>query len=178
MPKANFNLQPDILENDLIRILPLYENDFERLFAVASDPLIWELHPDSNRYKREVFKKFFDGAVESRSSFLVYDKVTNELIGSTRFYDLQPDYSKVAIGYTFLTRKYWGGLYNKSMKKLLIDYAFDYVDSVIFHIGITNFRSQRAILKIGAKWIRKIDFSNIGKLPHYEYEMKKNEWKL
>lgn len=171
-----FDLQPEKLENDLIEIIPLSENDFDRLFAIASDPLIWELHPAKDRYKKEVFKKYFDGAVESKSSFLVFDKSTGELIGSTRFYHWQQDYSKISIGYTFLARKYWGGIYNKSMKSLLINYAFNFVNSVLFHIGKSNFRSQKAILKIGAKKINEVDFESIGEITHYEYEIKKGAW--
>jgi RimJ/RimL family protein N-acetyltransferase len=171
-----FNLQPEILENELIKIIPLTENDFDRLYAVASDPLIWVMHPITDRYKKEVFKGFFDSAIESKGAFLVLDKRTGEVIGSTRFYDLQPDYSKVIIGYTFLGRKYWGGDYNKAMKKLLIDYAFNFVDTVVFHIGITNYRSQKAILKIGAKKIDDDKLFNIGELPHYIYEIRKVDW--
>lgn len=171
-----FNLQPHFLEDNLVKLVPLKEDDFEQLYKVASDLLIWELHPIKDRYKKEEFKKFFDGAIESKGAFLVFDKVTNEIIGSTRFYDLTPDYTKVTIGFTFLSRNYWGGLYNKSMKKLLIDYAFNYVESVIFVIGTTNFRSQKAILKIGATRIGEKDIDNPGKLPSYLYEIKKSEW--
>ena len=177
MEVNRFNLQPDILEDDLIRIIPLKENDFERLFTVASDPLIWELHPIKDRYKREVFLAYFDSAVESKGAFLVFAKETNELIGSTRFYELLPDYSSVTIGFTFLARKYWGGMYNRSMKKLLIDYAFKYVDSVKFRIGSGNFRSQKAILKIGAKRIYDPNQINDKELANFEYEIKKEDWK-
>jgi RimJ/RimL family protein N-acetyltransferase len=173
-----FNLQPKKLENELIAIVPLDEKDFDSLFAVASDPLIWELHPETNRYKKEIFKIYFDEAVASNSAFLIYDKATNELMGSTRFYNFQPELSKIAIGYTFLARKYWGGKYNAAMKKLLLDYAFKFVDTVVFHIGASNIRSQKAILKIGAKKINEINLDNHGtKIPHYEYEIKKSEWR-
>jgi RimJ/RimL family protein N-acetyltransferase len=174
MIKVQINFRPDILEDELTRLIPLQENDFERLYTVASDPLIWEQHPTSDRYKREVFKLFFDGAVESRTAFLIFEKVTNELIGSTRYYDYKADVPSIAIGYTFLARKYWGGSHNKSVKKLMINYAFQYVDSIFFHIGANNIRSQKAILKIGAKKVNEVDFDYYGKkLLHYEYEIKK-----
>ncbi len=171
------NLQPEILENHLLRIIPLRESDFNSLFLVASDPLIWEQHPIKDRYKREVFELFFYEAVVSGSAFLMFDKATGEVIGSTRFYDYKPELSSVAIGYTFLARKFWGGNYNMSAKSLLLDYAFQFVNSVIFHIGITNIRSQKAILKIGAKKINEISLDyHDNKVLHYEYEIKKNQW--
>jgi len=179
MIKTVFNLQPEILQNDLVKITPLKESDFENLYQVASDPLIWEQHPAKDRYKKEVFRAFFDEAVASQSSFLVFDKHTNELIGSTRYYDYDPVKSKIAIGYTFLARNYWGGQYNKAMKKLLLDYAFQNVESVLFHIGATNLRSQKALQKLGARKINELDFDINGlKLPHFEYEINKHDWEI
>jgi RimJ/RimL family protein N-acetyltransferase len=173
------NLQPEKLENELIELRPLSGKDFDRLFEVSSDPLIWEQHPIKDRYKREVFQMFFDSAIASKSSFLIFDKTTGELMGSTRFYDFQPELSKLAIGYTFLARKFWGGQYNKPLKELMLDYAFQFVDTVVFHIGITNFRSQKAILKIGAKKTHEIVLNINGKrYPHFEYEIQKHEWKM
>ena len=75
MRTPDFNLQPE-LENELIRITTLKESDFERLFKVASDPLIWEQHPDKNRYKRETFQLFFDAHVKSKSAFLIFELKT------------------------------------------------------------------------------------------------------
>ena len=77
------NLQP-VLENEFIRLQPLQQNDFERLYAVASDPLIWEQHPNKDRYKREVFQTYFEGAMESKGALLVIDKLTGEVAGSSR----------------------------------------------------------------------------------------------
>lgn len=168
------NLQPEILENDLIKVIPLLENHFEQLYAVASDPLIWEQHPIKDRYKKEVFKPFFDAAISSQSSFLILDKKTNEIIGTTRFYDYKPENSSIAIGFTFIGRKFWGGNYNRSTKKLLIDYAFQNVNSILFHVGAENIRSQKAVLKLGATKINEMNFphNEIGIL-HYEYQLKK-----
>jgi RimJ/RimL family protein N-acetyltransferase len=173
----NFNFRIFSLHNDLIRLHPLDKDDFEKLYLVASDAQIWEVHPSKDRYKREVFRDYFDGAVSSGSAFLIYDQVSGELIGSSRYYDLQPDNSTVAIGYTFLGRKYWGGEYNKSLKSLMLDYAFQNVNKVIFHIGTTNYRSQKAIEKLGAIKSKEIDFESGGVLqPHFEYEISKQNW--
>ena len=173
----NFNFRTFSLHNDLIRLHPLHKDDFEKLYLVASDARIWEVHPSKDRYKREVFRDYFDGAVSSGSAFLVFDQVSGELIGSSRYYDLQPVESSVAIGYTFLARKYWGGEYNKSLKRLMLNYAFQFVNKVVFHIGITNYRSLKAIEKLGAIKIKEVDFESGGIMqPHFEYEISKANW--
>lgn len=179
MTNSKFNLQPEILEDEITKLIPLQESDFDELYKVASDPLIWEQHPMKDRYKIEVFRSFFDAAIDSKSSFLIVDKKTNEIIGNTRFYDYNPEKSSVAIGFTFIGRKFWGGLYNKSNKKLLIDYAFQHLDSVIFHIGADNIRSQKAVEKLGAIKINEMNVTNNGiDIPHFEYELKRVNYKL
>ncbi len=175
MPDNNFDLQPEHLENDLIKITPLQQSDFEVLYQVASDPKIWENHPANNRYQKEVFQIFFNITAASKGAFLVYDKATGDLIGTTSFYDFDPKNSKVAIGYTFLAKKYWGGKHNKAMKQLLIDYAFQHVITVLFHIGETNIVSQKAVGKIGATKVGPIDFKNSPE-PYFEYQIQKKDW--
>ncbi len=145
----SFDLQPH-LEGELIELRPLRPKDWDALFAVASDPLIWEQHPESDRYKEDVFKVFFREALESGGTFVVVDKNTQRIIGSTRFYGYDPEKSEIEIGWTFLARKYWGGRYNREMKKLLLAHAFKFVESVVFYVGEKNIRSQRAMEKIGA----------------------------
>ncbi len=174
MSLSILDLQPEILENDSVKLVRLQETDFEGLYKVASDPLLWEQHPIKDRYKIEVFKSFFETAISSKSSFLILDKITNETIGTTRLYDYNPEKSSVAIGFTFIGRKFWGGIYNQSTKKLLIDYAFQKVNSIFFHVGAENIRSQKAVLKLGATKVNEIYFPNneIGIL-HFEYELKK-----
>ena len=124
--------------------------DWDDLFGVASDPLIWEQHPESDRYKEDVFKIFFREALESGGAFVVIDKNSKQIIGSTRFYGYEPEKSEIDIGWTFLTRKYWGGRYNAEMKQLLLAHACKFVEAVIFFVGQKNFRSQKAMEKIGA----------------------------
>jgi RimJ/RimL family protein N-acetyltransferase len=145
----SFDLQPHP-KGELIELRPLTPEDWQNLFAVASDPLIWEHHPESDRYKEEVFKVFFREALESGGAFVVIDKQSQQIIGSTRYYGYDPEKSEIEIGWTFLARKYWGGRYNREMKQLLLNHAFKFVDSVVFFVGEKNFRSQRAMEKIGA----------------------------
>ena len=164
------DLQSLVLEDDLVRLEPLGQNDLERLFKVAADPLIWEQHPSKDRYKREVFQSYFDSAVSSGSAFLIFEKATGQIVGSTRYYDHNPALSRIAIGYTFLAKEFWGGKYNAAIKKLMLYYAFQFVDSVIFHVGPANIRSQQAILKLGARKIGEEEYNGV---LHFVYEIKK-----
>jgi RimJ/RimL family protein N-acetyltransferase len=145
----SFDLQPH-LKSEFIELRPLTPEDWDDLFAVASDPLIWEQHPESDRYKEDVFRVFFREALESGGAFVVIDKQSQRLIGSTRFYGYDPEKSEIEIGWTFLARKYWGGQYNTEMKRLLLSHAFQFVENVVFFVGETNFRSQKAMEKIRA----------------------------
>ena len=145
--KMTFNLQPT-LENDLLIVRPLQEDDFENLFKVASDPLIWELHPAKERSTREGFETFFKEAKATKSAFVAIDKKTGDLIGTSRYNRVPETDNAIEIGWTFLARAYWGGTYNQSMKKLMMDYAFQYVNNILFFINEKNFRSRKAVEKI------------------------------
>jgi RimJ/RimL family protein N-acetyltransferase len=148
----SFELQP-VLKGSLVELRPLREEDFEALYTVASDPLIWEQHPSKNRCEREVFGRFFRGAMDSGGAFLVLDSANGKVIGSTRFCNYEPDQSEIEIGFTFLARSYWGGAYNGEMKRLMLDHAFKFVNRVVFSIWHENWRSRRAVEKIGATFL-------------------------
>jgi RimJ/RimL family protein N-acetyltransferase len=143
-----FELQP-ILKGELIELRPLREDDFEQLYAAASDPLVWEQHPQSDRYKEEVFRDFFRGALESGGAFVVIDSETGRVIGSSRFHGYDEEKSEIEIGWTFLARSHWGGRFNGEMKRLMLGHAFRFVESVVFLVGPENIRSRRAVEKIG-----------------------------
>jgi RimJ/RimL family protein N-acetyltransferase len=143
------DLQPAHLQSELISLRPLAVTDFESLYAVASDPLIWEQHPNPDRYTREVFQNYFKGALESGGAFIILDE-RGQVIGSTRFYDYDPTLSEIKIGYTFFARSCWGKSYNRSAKLVMLVYAFGHVKRVIFHVGANNIRSQKAMEKLGA----------------------------
>ena len=144
-----FDLQPH-LKGELIELRRLRRDDWDELFAVASDPLIWEQHPESDRYKEDVFKIFFEDALRSGGAFIVIDRQTRQIIGSTRFHGYDPEKSEIEIGWTFLARKYWGGRYNREMKQLMLAHAFKFVENVVFFVGENNIRSRKATEKIGA----------------------------
>ena len=143
-------LQPS-LTGRLLRLRPLAAEDFEAVYAAASDPLIWEQHPENTRYRRDVFERFFATAMESGGAFAILDAATLDIIGSSRYYDYDPQARSVCIGFTFLARRYWGGQYNSELKQLMLAHAFRFVDRVLFHVGEGNLRSQKALSKIGAE---------------------------
>lgn len=157
-----FNQQPNDLKNEKLQLIPLDEFDFDKLFKVAADPKIWEQHPNPNRYKRENFTTYFKGALESKGAFLILDSKTNEVLGSSRYYNYNETDNSILIGYTFIGTKFWGKGYNKALKKLMLDYAFQFVDKVYFHIGACNIRSQKAIEKIGAVKIDEFEVEYYG----------------
>jgi N-acetyltransferase len=173
----SFDLQP-YLKGKLIELRPLAPEDWNDLFAVASDPLIWEQHPESDRYKEDVFKAYFQGGLECGGAFIVVDKKSQQIIGSTRFYGYDPQKSEIEIGWTFLARKYWGGRYNAEMKQLMLAHAFKFVENVIFYVGDNNLRSQKATEKIGA--IRdgtvKKAYGNRPASLNVRYVIKKAKW--
>lgn len=144
-----FDAQP-VLRGDLLELRPLRADDWEALYAVASDYLIWEQHPARDRYQPAVFRAFFDEALASGGALVAIDRANGLVVGSSRFHGYDAERSEVEIGWSFLARLYWGGRYNGEMKRLMLEHAFQVVDAVIFIIGPKNLRSQRAVAKLGA----------------------------
>jgi RimJ/RimL family protein N-acetyltransferase len=173
----NINLQP-LLQSGEVILYPLQENDLEALYAVAADPKIWEQHPNKDRWQKDVFITFFQGALQSKSAFRIVDKTTGEVAGSTRFYDYDPEAGCLLIGYTFYARRYWGKGINHSVKAMMLDYAFQFVSTVRFQIGSENVRSQLAISRLGAKKIDEQQVAYFGETPklNFIYEIKKVDW--
>jgi len=145
----DFDLQPT-LKGELVHLRPLRVEDWDALYAVASDPAIWEQHPEPNRHEEAVFREFFRAALESGGALVVEEATSGRVIGSSRYYGYDPDLDEVEIGWTFLARSHWGGAYNREMKRLMLEHAFRFVGSVILRIGPDNVRSQRAAERVGA----------------------------
>ena len=144
-----FDAQP-VLRGERLELRPLRTEDWEALYAVASDWLIWEQHPERNRHEIEVFRAFFDEAIAGGGALVVIDRANGLVIGSSRYHGYDEAKSEVEIGWSFLARLYWGGTYNGEMKRLMLEHAFRFVGSVIFVVGPHNIRSQRAVAKLGA----------------------------
>ena len=159
-----FNLQP-ILKSDLVTLRPVVEKDFEPLFKVAADPLIWEQHQSKDRHTKEAFTHFFNEALQSSAAFVIIDNM-GQIIGSTRFRIIDEAELVVEIGWSFLSRDYWGGRYNREFKKLMVNYALKFFKCVVFYVHSLNFRSQYALVKLGAT--RMDDFDKSWVLQKYK----------
>ena len=145
-----FDFKP-VLEGALLTLRPLLRSDFNHLYSVANDPLMWEQHPDKERYKKEVFAKFFEAAMESDHALVAIDRISGFYAGTSRFHDYDATNRQIEIGWSFLGRPYWGGTYNREMKQLMLNHAFQFVDVVNLIIDENNLRSQKAATKIGGE---------------------------
>lgn len=155
------DIQP-VLENEHAILYPLREEDFEDVYAVAADPKIWEQHPNKERWQHDVFRTFFDGAIQSKGAFKIVDKASGRVAGSTRFYDYNEAESSICIGYTFYATAYWGKGFNHSVKRMMLDYIFQFVSQVYFHIGVSNIRSQVSIGRLGAVKVGEMEVAYFG----------------
>jgi len=169
---------PDLLENDRAILYSLVEADFPALYALASDPLVWEQHPVKDRWQETVFRNFFDKAMESCGGFRIVDKQSGEVAGSSRFYDYDLEQRSICIGYTFYGRRYWGTGINPSVKALMLDYAFRFADTVQFHVGAYNIRSQTAVLRLGAHRTGEINMLYAGEATNlnFIFTLSKADW--
>lgn len=143
-----FDRQP-VLRGELLELRPLRADDYERLRAVAADPLLWEQHPDRERHREERFRSFFEESLASGGALVAFDRASGRTIGSSRFHGYDPERGEIEIGWSFLARSHWGGRYNGEMKRLMLEHAFRFVPRVILYVSPTNLRSQRAVEKIG-----------------------------
>ena len=174
MPQPDF--QPT-LTGDTVVIRPIRPDDWRELFTAASDPEIWKLHPATTRYTEPVFRQFFDSAVASKMAFVFVERASGRLIGSSRYFGYDAKLSEVEIGWTFIVRDHWGGQTNREIKRLMLDHAFTFADTVIFWVGETNWRSQRAVEKIGGMR-REGTFLRdaTGPVPHVVLEITKTRY--
>jgi len=170
-------LQPH-LQNELVELIPLQQSDFESLYSVASDPKVWEQHPNRNRWKKEVFSVFFEGALKSNGAFKIIDRSTGKVAGSTRLYDYNETGNSIAIGYTFFGVEYWGSGLNHAAKRLLLDHSFQLVSRVYFYIGAVNIRSQISITRLGAQKTGEQEIAYFGEASNlnYIYTINKDDW--
>lgn len=178
MFSSTINFQP-LLKNELVTATPLTPSDFGILYNAASDPLIWQQHPNKNRYQLQEFENYFKGAIESGGAFLVSDTQTNEVIGSSRYSDYDAEKNMVSIGYTFFVCSHWGKGYNYALKKLMLDHIFQFVDTVTFYIGAVNKRSQISLERLGAIKTGETEMAYYGEAAKldYIYTITKEHWR-
>jgi RimJ/RimL family protein N-acetyltransferase len=168
---VSFEYQP-VLMGELVPLRPLRSEDYDDLYAVAADPLMWEQHPERDHHEEAVFQEFFRRAVASGGALVAIDARTRQMIGSSRFEGFDQERSEVEIGWTFLARSHWGGTHNGEMKRLMLQHAFQSVDNVVFCVGVENLRSQRAVEKIGG--LRVGSRPDADGQDHYVYRITRN----
>ncbi|MGZ3399157.1 MAG: GNAT family N-acetyltransferase [Caulobacteraceae bacterium] len=139
------------LQGERLLLRPVTPQDWAPLYALGSDPLVWEAHPASDRWREPVFRAYFEDGLASGGALVAEEAASGAVIGWSRYSGQYVDPGEVEIGWTFLGRDWWGGVYNGEMKRLMLAHAFRYVDRVILRIGETNGRSRRAAEKIGAR---------------------------
>ena len=174
---GRFDLQPT-LEGKRVLIRPIEASDWDAMYAAASDPAIWTQHPASDRHVEAVFRDYFEDALASGSAFAFVDRESGKIIGSSRYFGYDAENSEVEVGWTFLSREYWGGSYNLEIKRLMLDHAFRFVETVVFWVGADNKRSRRAMEKIGGilrGGIHTRDLS--GEDPYVVFEIGKQVWR-
>src|SRR5712672_2300317 len=165
------------LTGPTVTVRPITGADWPELFVAGSDPEIWKVHPVRDRYTEAGFRKFFDGAVDSKMGFVFVDRATGRLIGSSRYYGYEPELSEIEIGWTFLARSHWGGRANREVKRLMLDHAFTFVDTVVFWVGDQNWRSQGAMTKIGGVKRRGLFVRELsGERPYFIFEITKGKY--
>ena len=168
-----FDLQPT-LRGPLVTLRPLAPDDHDQLFLVASDPLIWEQHPDKSRSDPAGFAAFFRQALNSGGALLAMETASGRVIGSSRYHGYDGAGDEIEVGWTFLARSHWGGEYNAEMKRLMLEHAFRFVSRVVFLIGPQNYRSQRAVEKLGAARAG-VRTGGDGR-PSYVFQITAREW--
>ncbi|MES2198110.1 MAG: GNAT family N-acetyltransferase [Pseudomonadota bacterium] len=172
--------QPDFqptLTGSTIIVRPVSAADWPELFAAGSDPAIWKVHPTPDRYTEPEFREFFDGAVSSKMGFVFVDRATGRLIGSSRYHGHDHALGEIEIGWTFIVRSHWGGAANREVKRLMLDHAFTFVDTVIFWVGESNWRSQGAMTRIGGvKRDGRFTREASGAMPYVIFEITKSRY--
>ncbi len=146
---------PTILKGETVDLIPVEMEHFDALFEAASDKELWKYIP-SDCSVRETFNKSYSAAIQDRENgtnypFIIYNKQTGKIIGSTRLMDIVSNDKKLEIGFTWLVKEYWGTGINFECKLLLLTFSFNILKArrVQIKTDENNFRSRKAIEKIG-----------------------------
>ena len=153
----SFDFESDIiLENERVLLRPLVLSDSSLLaHFVEEEPELWNYSLVAIHNSADL-ENYIQTAIEARAhktayAFIVFDKLLNEYVGCTRFYDIQLAFQTIQIGYTWYSKKCWGTKLNENCKYLLLEFAFDQMgfERVEFRADNNNKRSIAAMQKIG-----------------------------
>jgi RimJ/RimL family protein N-acetyltransferase len=174
---AEPDLQPTLVGARLA-LQPTVPGDWDALLAVASDPLIWAVHPAHDRWQEPVFRRYFEDALASQGSLTIRERKSSRVIGASRYAREFAETGAVEIGWTFLARDHWGGTTNRELKDLMLSHAFLWFDPVIFAVGKGNIRSRRAMEKIGGRLRSDVQHRLMAgrEETHVIYEIRKADW--
>lgn len=149
--------KPVTLERDGIRLEPLSPEHYDGLVAAAADGELWKLWFTSVPDKGSTLTYIRD-AVRGQSEghmlpWAVRDLTTNAIVGSTRYHDIVAAIDRVEIGYTWYAERCQRTGVNTTCKLLLLEHAFERLGCAVVGLRTDNFnfRSQRAIERLGAK---------------------------
>ena len=152
-----FDFESDIiLENERVLLRPLALSDGSLLaHFVEEEHDLWKYSLVAINNSTDL-ENYIQTAIEARVqktsyAFIVFDKLLNEYVGCTRFYDMQLAYQTTQLGYTWYSKKCWGTKLNENCKHLLLEFAFDQIgfERVEFRADNNNKRSIAAMQKIG-----------------------------
>lgn len=146
-----------ILENEVVKLLPLSLENYHHLIAVASEENLVQYSP-SHINSPEKLKNYVEIALRhlkenSAIPYIVYDKRTDRYAGCTRFMNIHWANKVAEIGATWIGREFQGSGLNGNMKSLMLTYAFEElnIEKIEFRIDERNVRSRGAVEKLGAK---------------------------
>ncbi len=144
------------LENEVVKLKPLELSDLQEILETGSYPEIWS-HMSTTIEKKEDVNNFVENALRAKDEktefpFVIVDKQSGDIIGSTRFMDIDDKHQRLEIGYTWLTPAYWRTAINTNCKYLLLQHCFEHLhlQRVQIKTDHDNIRSQKAIERIGA----------------------------
>ncbi|WP_276133461.1 GNAT family N-acetyltransferase [Polluticoccus soli] len=146
-----------VLEGERVLLRPMRSEDIDELVQVGNDPRIWEFLSVSFE-EQHIREQFFEEALRNRDKgtqypFTIFDRAGN-IIGTTRFGEMEPEHRKLEIGWTWYRPSVWGNGNNEECKYLLLSYAFEKLGAVRVQLKTNekNYRSRRAILRLGCKF--------------------------
>src|ERR1700727_3161023 len=109
--------------------------------------------------------------------FAFVDRATGRLIGSSRYYGYELEIGEIGIGWTVLAPSLWGGGADSEVKRMMLDHAFTFVETVVFWVGNDNWRSQGAMTKIGGvKREGLFTRALSGDKPYFIFEIRKGRY--